>query len=110
MADEARLLVALNIEGETGDDLIPATALLVDRDDLGAAADLGVDGDWRWEADLVEVVGIVWADIGRSRATITAPCRGRQPLDTTRPATYASAMSAPTFDSYGINSARSPLA
>ena len=44
VADEAGLLVALDLEGEAGDDLVPAAALLVDRDDLGLGADLGVDG------------------------------------------------------------------
>ena len=36
VADEAGLLVALDLEGEAGDDLPPAAADLVDRDDLGA--------------------------------------------------------------------------
>jgi hypothetical protein len=56
VAHEARLLVALDLEGEAGDDLPPAAALLVDRDDLGATADAGVDRDGGWEADLVVVV------------------------------------------------------
>jgi hypothetical protein len=55
VTDEAGLLAALDLEGEAGDDLPPAAALLVDRDDLGAAADLGVDGDRGREADLVVV-------------------------------------------------------
>ena len=36
---EAGLLVALDLEREAGDDLPPAAADLVDRDDLGAGAD-----------------------------------------------------------------------
>jgi len=56
VTDEARLLVALDLKGEAGDYLPPAAALLVDRDDLGSAADFGVDGDRGGEADLAGVV------------------------------------------------------
>src|SRR5512146_1750320 len=56
VADEARLLVALYLEGEAGHHLPPAAALLVDRDDLGPAADPAVDGDRGGEADLVPAV------------------------------------------------------
>src|SRR3954451_22873225 len=53
---EARLLVPLDLEGEAGHCLPPAAALLFDREDLGLGADLGVDRDGRWEADLVPAV------------------------------------------------------
>src|ERR1044072_5415782 len=56
VAHEARLLIALDLEGEAGDDLVPAAALLVDRDDLGAAADLGAHRNRGGEADLVPPV------------------------------------------------------
>jgi hypothetical protein len=39
VADEARLLAALDLEGKAGHDLPPAAADLVDRDDLGLGAD-----------------------------------------------------------------------
>jgi hypothetical protein len=64
---EARLLRALDLEREAGDQLVPTAALLVDRDDLGAAADAGVDRDRRGEADLVVVVSIVRSDPTRKR-------------------------------------------
>src|SRR5258705_2077012 len=56
VAHEARLLVALDLEGEAGHYLPPAAALLVDRDDLGAAADASVHRDGCGKADLVPSV------------------------------------------------------
>jgi hypothetical protein len=56
VADEARLLVALDLEGEAGHHLPPAAADLVDGDDLGLGADLAVNRDRGREADLVGVL------------------------------------------------------
>jgi len=48
--------VALDLEREAGNYLPPAAALLVDRDDLGATTDAGVNRDRGREADLVEAI------------------------------------------------------
>jgi hypothetical protein len=56
VAHEARLLAALDLEREAGHHLPPAAALLVDGDDLGLGADLGVDRDRGRKADLVPAV------------------------------------------------------
>ena len=75
VTDEARLLVAFDLEGEAGDHLMPAAALLVDRDDLGLGADLGVDGDRGGEADLVPAV--VDAE-GEAAGRRSVPCGNRR--------------------------------
>src|SRR5439155_4550020 len=45
VADEAWLLVAVDMEREAGDDLVPAAALVVDGDDLGRRANLAARRD-----------------------------------------------------------------
>jgi hypothetical protein len=65
VTDEAGLLVALDLEREAGHDLPPAAALLIDRDDLGAAANAGVDRDGGREADLVPAVVDAEGEAGR---------------------------------------------
>src|ERR1700749_524346 len=54
--DETGLLLALDLEGEAGDDLIPTVAFLVDGDALRFGADAGVAGDRGGEADLVPAI------------------------------------------------------
>src|SRR6476646_200767 len=56
VAYETGLLAAIDLDGETGDDLVPAAAFLLDGDDLRLAADLRVDRDRGREADLVPAV------------------------------------------------------
>src|SRR5881227_1682202 len=50
------LLVALHLDGEAGDDLVPAAACVVDRDDLGARAHARAGRDGRRKAHLVPAV------------------------------------------------------
>src|SRR5262249_48232254 len=56
VADEAALLVPLDLEREAGDDLVPTTALLLNRGERGLGAALGTDRARRREAALVPAV------------------------------------------------------
>src|SRR4051812_3448719 len=56
VADEGRLLVALDLEREARHDLVPAIALVVDVGDLRARADPAPCRDRRREAHLVPAV------------------------------------------------------
>ena len=67
VADEARLLAALDLELEARHDVQPAAVELVDRDDLRAGADAAAGRHRRREADLVPAV--VDAELEAARRT-----------------------------------------
>src|SRR5262249_52374859 len=78
VADEARFLVALDLEREAGHDLPPAAADLIDRDDLGAGADAASRRDGCGEAELVPAVVDAECESGRGDQVVAEPVDERE--------------------------------